>query len=236
MKCLNCDSENATDNVFCTKCGAQLSSPAGFCPQCRSPLPPDVKFCHICGTKIPDKSTVNMDFDDQPVPLSRMKKKHRIWIGVLAVLLIVVIAALTTFKKGINPFVITDKNLIGLWSTEGPSGELVDPDTGYATGSVYNGTWYLFRSDGTYRFVNIGSGNVISGIVECNGNYSVSDGKIYLTHVKESWYPNPARPEQKAAYKGKKVDDQTLIYRYIDGVDTLNVDEHNYFHRVAVYN
>lgn len=120
-----------------------------------------------------------------------MKKKHVIWIGTLAVLLIVVITAFAAAK---NAFVITDENLIGLWSTEGPSGELMDPDTGYATGNIYNGTWYLFRDNGTYRFVNVSSGNVISGIVECKGNYSASDGKIDLTHVKANWYPDPAKP------------------------------------------
>lgn len=270
MKCFNCDSENVTDSVFCANCGTKLTSPADLCPQCRSPLPPDVNFCYICGTRIPDKNTANVAFYGQPVPMSGMKKKHKIWIGALTVLLIVVITAFTTAKLAGRPgddnqdgetshdastkipentssatkytdkettaFVITDENLIGLWSTEGPAGELVDPDTGYATGSIYNGTWYLFRDDGTYRYVIIGSGDFISGGVVCEGYYSVSSGKIYLTDVKESWYPDPAKPGQEAAYKGKKGDDQTLYYRFTDGVDTLNIDELNYFHRVAGYN
>ena len=135
--------------------------------------------------------------------------------------------------KETTAFVITDENLIGLWSTEGPAGELVDPDTGSTTGSIYNGTWYLFRDDGTYRYVIISSGDFISGGLVCEGYYSVSSGKIYLTDVKASWYPDPAKSGQEAAYKGKKNDDQTLYYRFIDGIDTLNIDELEYFHRVV---
>ncbi len=138
-----------------------------------------------------------------------------------------------TTEKETPAFVVVDENLIGLWSTEGPSGQLVDPDTGYATGSSYNGSWYLFRRDGTYHYVIIGSGNIISGGVVCEGKYAVGNGKIYLTDVKESWYPDPAVSGQEAAYRDKPGDDHTIYYQFIDGVDTLKIGELDYYYRVA---
>jgi len=140
---------------------------------------------------------------------------------------------MTNTSKETAAFAITDKNLIGLWSTEASSGGMVDPDSGYSTGNIYDGTWYLFSSDGTYRYMMVGSGNIISGIVVLEGNYSVSNGKIYLTDVKASWYPDPAQSGQEEAYKDKDYDDQTLYYQFIGGMDTLKINDNEKFHRIV---
>ena len=128
--------------------------------------------------------------------------------------------------------VIADANIIGLWSSEGPSGEMVDPDTGYATGSIYNGSWYLFKEDGTFRHVIVGSGQIISGGVVSEGQFSVGNGKIALTGVRESWYPDPAVKGQTKAYEDKSVGDSVLDYRYDEQDDTLVINDLDFFYRV----
>lgn len=143
----------------------------------------------------------------------------------------------TTDEAGVvnaseNSTVIFDMNIIGLWSTEGPSGELVDPVTGYANGSIYNGEWYLFRTDGTYRYVIISSGTIVSGGVVCEGKFSVNNGEILLTDVRESWYPNPAATGQKEPYENKRIDDLVIQYRYEADTNTLIVNDSDYFTKV----
>lgn len=119
---------------------------------------------------------------------------------------------------------ILDEDLIGLWSSQGPSGEMVDPATGYSTGSIYNGEWYLFRKDGTFRYVIASSGQIVSGVVVQEGKFTSSKGEILLTDVKESCYPDPSRKGQGEAYKNKSVEDIALQYRYEDNGDTLVID------------
>lgn len=104
------------------------------------------------------------------------------------------------------------KSLIGTWSSIGPSGSLVDPSTGAIKGGYYNGTWYVFRSDGTFRMIMMGSGTIISGAVVHDGKYSAAGGVLKLTGVKESWYPDPAASGQQKAYKDKSVDGGTYLY------------------------
>ncbi|NTV91283.1 MAG: S-layer homology domain-containing protein [Clostridiales bacterium] len=119
--------------------------------------------------------------------------------------------------------------IIGLWSYGGTNGTLVDPSTGYATGSIYNGEWYLFRSDGTFRYVLVSSGQIVSGGVVQEGEFTVDGGVIILTGIKESWYPNPAATGQKASYKGLIVEDRAVAFLLenngstlvIDGIDTF---------------
>jgi hypothetical protein len=128
---------------------------------------------------------------------------------------------------------VSNTGLIGLWSTEGPSGELVDPATGFSTGDIYSGEWYLFRDDGTYRYVIVGSGSILSGGVVSEGKYEVRNGELLMTHIRESWYPDPGVPGQKDAYKNKKVRDETRAYRFEDDNKTLVIDETSYFTKVA---
>ncbi len=134
--------------------------------------------------------------------------------------------------SAVENMAVTDQNLIGLWSTEGPSGDLVDPATGYTTGSIYNGEWYLFRKDGTFRHVIVGSGLVISGGAVLEGKYAVREGEILLTDIRESWYPNPAAKGQKDMYENRSASDFEITYRYGDDDDTLIIDDISYFHRV----
>lgn len=126
----------------------------------------------------------------------------------------------------------SDAGLIALWSSQGPTGVLVDPVTGYATGSISNGEWYLFRKDGTFRYVIISSGQILSGGVVWDGKFVSGDGKIILTDIKESWYPDPSRKGQKAAYKNLSVKDTTLQYQYKDKGDTLLIGTLDYYHKV----
>jgi hypothetical protein len=127
---------------------------------------------------------------------------------------------------------VSDQDLISLWSSEGASGEMVDPDTGFSTGSIYNGEWYLFREDGTFRYVIVSSGLVLDGGAVWEGKYSVRDGEIKLTNIKESWYPNPAASGQKDKYENKKVDNTVLIYAFEDEANTLIINDSDSFTRV----
>ncbi len=102
--------------------------------------------------------------------------------------------------------------LVGTWNKDGASGSLVDPATGYATGSIYNGEWYVFRADGTFRYVIVSSGQVISGGIVWEGTYSVSGGTIRLTGIREAWHPNPAATGQKAAYSNLAMPDTSFTY------------------------
>ena len=102
--------------------------------------------------------------------------------------------------------------LVGTWSQGGASGTIVDPATGYATGSVYNGEWYVFRADGTFRYVIVSSGTIISGGIVHEGRYTVSGGNILLTGIRESWYPNPAATGQKATYTNATVANESIGY------------------------
>ncbi len=102
--------------------------------------------------------------------------------------------------------------LVGTWSQDGASGTLVDPATGYATGSVYNGEWYVFRPDGTFRYVIVSSGQIVSGGVVREGSYSVSGGNILLSGIREAWYPNPAASGQKATYTNAPSADESLTF------------------------
>ena len=124
-----------------------------------------------------------------------------------------------------------DSSLVGLWSQDGPTGTLVDPATGYATGSVYNGEWYLFREDGTYRYVMVGSGSVISGGVVHEGRYEASGNQILLKSTLVSWYPNPAKTGQAPSYTDKPEADKTLTYELTENESKLIIDGFDSFYR-----
>jgi hypothetical protein len=117
----------------------------------------------------------------------------------------------------------TTTALVGTWSQGGASGTLVDPATGYATGSVYNGEWYVFRADGTFRYVIVSSGLILSGGIVHEGKYTVSGGNILLTDIRESWHPNPAATGQKATYTNLAVADETIGYTLSADGDSLTL-------------
>lgn len=127
--------------------------------------------------------------------------------------------------------VTVDDGIVGTWSSEGPYGTLYDPATGGVTGSTYNGEWYLFRNDGTYRYVIMSSGTVVSGGVVREGSYSVDGDEILFYDNEESWYPDVSRSGQTPAYKDKPADDERLSYEVL-GTDTISIDGHT-FYRVS---
>lgn len=142
-----------------------------------------------------------------------------------------IIMASRTYEGMENGAAAQDSSLVGLWSQDGPTGTLVDPATGYATGSVYNGEWYLFRDDGTYRYVMVGSGSIISGGVVHEGRYEVSGNQILLKARLESWYPNPTKTGQTPSYTDKPEADKTLTYELMENESKLIIDGFDSFYR-----
>jgi hypothetical protein len=143
-----------------------------------------------------------------------------------------------------------DERLVGLWSSEGPyentvepsTGMMVDPLTGMIITDPYNGRWYLFRDsyphnylsqnlvyngqwysfkvDGTFRNVAIESGPKIRGVSVTEGKFNIQNGIIFFTDCKESWYPNPEDPSKKPGYKDKPVDYEQKSYHFEVAGDT----------------
>ena len=102
--------------------------------------------------------------------------------------------------------------LIGNWSTVGYYGELVNPATGAFLQSAYNGEWYAFGADGTYRYTIAGSGQFITGVVIARGTYEVSGNTVLLHRKTESWYPLPNDATHKPMYKDRpSPEDFTLV-------------------------
>ncbi len=229
MFCSNCGKELPESSAFCSKCGMNLK--AGTVP----PQPASAakawvialaivlaaSFTCIAVVILFDRLTTD-NHDGKPSNTSNAD----------------VAADDTGSEDTLQPSndmdLVADKAVVGLWSTEGPSGTLVDPVTGYASGSIYNGEWYLFRNDGTYRYVIISSGIVLDGGVVCEGRYTINNksGELLLTDIKESWYPNPASAGQKEAYKNKSTDDITVQYQYGDDENTLIINNSDVFTKV----
>ena len=245
MKCVNCGDELISGSLFCANCGARIAAPADLsdnrqAPKNKGPVIALITLLVviIAGGAVysmasllkrinADESTtsgiskkITEDTEDTEDTEETGETGEGTETGE------------STQKTENSGEVIADANIIGLWSSEGPSGEMVDPDTGYATGSIYNGSWYLFKEDGTFRHVIVGSGQIISGGVVSEGQFSVGNGKIALTGVRESWYPDPAVKGQTKAYEDKSVGDSVLDYRYDEQDDTLVINDLDFFYRV----
>ncbi|NPV93456.1 MAG: copper amine oxidase N-terminal domain-containing protein [Firmicutes bacterium] len=122
-------------------------------------------------------------------------------------------------------------SIMGAWSnlSSSPAGSLVDPVTGFATGSYYSGEWYFFDPDGTCRYVIIGSGTIINGLSEVRSNYRVVGDRIVFTNRLESF--TPALGDKHAATKNTPISDETLTFSYDSADDTLRIDSST-FHRI----
>ncbi len=119
-------------------------------------------------------------------------------------------------------------SVVGTWSSEGPYGTIVDPATGGVAGSTYNGEWYMFRADGTYRYVIMTSGIALSGGVVRDGKYRFEGGDIVLYDSEESWYPDPARSDQTPGYRNRAAGDEYYPFESQDQ-DTLSIDGHTFY-------
>lgn len=124
-----------------------------------------------------------------------------------------------------------EQTLVGSWSSEGPSGTLFDPATGFVTGSYYSLEGYLFRSDGTYRYIIMGSGTIISGAAVNNGKFRVEGDNLILTERTEDWYPDPSSPGNKESYKNRPTTDEMHTIEFITD-DELKIDGTSYLYRI----
>ena len=93
--------------------------------------------------------------------------------------------------------------LIGTWSTVNFFGQLVNPVTGAVTQSLHSGRWFTFNPDGTYEYMRVASGQLISGVVVAQGTYEVNGNRLILLRTTESWYPSQGDPSRRPMYKDR---------------------------------
>ncbi len=103
---------------------------------------------------------------------------------------------------------------------------LVDRATGLPAGSTYSGEWYLFRSDGTFSFLMMGSGNFISGSITQAGKYNYKNGTIELHNIVENWFPALNDPSRRPAYSGKNIGNVYLQYIQNENGEIVIVDNY----------
>jgi len=120
--------------------------------------------------------------------------------------------------------------LVGLWSSSDYYGEMYDPGSGAPVGSAYDGEWYLFRGDGSYRYVIVGSGFAISGAVVQEGSYKLEGNDLLLFNIKSSWYPDPARPNQSPGYENRPADNERVSIMFNSPTQVKIADDTFYFH------
>ncbi len=109
--------------------------------------------------------------------------------------------------------------IVGTWSSDGPGGVLVDP-SGMIVGDVFNGEWYVFREDGTFRYVIAASGPIITGVVFVEGKYKLEGSSLVLYDQKETSYRDFLPPP---VVKDSPIDDETKEIEYDPADDTLKI-------------
>ncbi len=118
--------------------------------------------------------------------------------------------------------------LLGNWGTNAVYGSVVSQRTGeYQRVSGY-GTSYSFRADGTFTYLMVGSGTVVSGAVTKRGTFKTNGNQLLLHVTASAWTPSTAQPEQRPAWDWKPQDrTETLVWsitRRGDGQEQLTVD------------
>jgi hypothetical protein len=126
-------------------------------------------------------------------------------------------------------------SLVGAWGDPGVTGSIVDAG-GNFVGDAYGAEAYRFNADGTYLYRIIGSGLVITGMVEVRGQYRIDGDRLELYNNKDSWYP--ALGESRPGYKNKASDDLSYEFQLEDDDSTLVlIDEYgnkNYYNRINI--
>ena len=118
--------------------------------------------------------------------------------------------------------------LLGDWGTNAVYGSVVSKGRGeYQRVSGY-GTSYSFRADGTFTYLMVGSGTVVSGAVTYEGTFKTSGNNLILHVTKSAWTPMPGHDGQRPAWDWKpqdRIDTHTWsITRGDDGREQLTVD------------
>lgn len=103
---------------------------------------------------------------------------------------------------------------VGAWSNSLASFRAVDPQTGLPDQVNWNGDWYYFRADGTFRHASNSCGPLVCGLTVLDGNYDVEDNQIRLYNVLETWIPHPQDPSGHPAHEGEPKDEMRLPYEF----------------------
>lgn len=115
--------------------------------------------------------------------------------------------------------------LVGLWSSTQYFGEVLDAVTGLPVHSAYSGEWYLFREDGSFRYVISGAGPFISGTVVDEGKYRLKANEIELFKIKRNWFPDPNhRFSQEPAYRDKDAEDRSVPVSFETDSGEIKID------------
>ena len=123
------------------------------------------------------------------------------------------------------PSQVSKDLILGTWSSDGPGGVLVDT-SGMIVGDVFNGEWYVFRADGTFRYVIASSGSMITGVVFVEGKYKLEVSSIVLYDQKETSYRDFLPPP---VVKDSPIDDETKEIIYDPANDTLKIGLFNFY-------
>ena len=115
--------------------------------------------------------------------------------------------------------------LVGLWASTQYFGEVLDAVTGLPVHSAYSGEWYLFREDGSFRYVIVGAGQFISGSVVDEGKYRLKGNEIELFKIKRNWFPDPNhRFPQEPAYQDKDAEDRSVPVSFETDPGQIKID------------
>jgi hypothetical protein len=115
--------------------------------------------------------------------------------------------------------------LIGKWSTAHYFGRLVNPGTGAPVQSLHSGQWFDFNADGTYSYLHIASGQLISGAIVEQGTYELYGERLLLHAKKTSFYPSPGDPSGRKMSKDRAISEETILNVKFEGATKIRVWE-----------